>query len=74
MELKDKVVIVTGGAGNLGSACARELARQGAIVVGLGAGPCDLSGIDDVGRSGRLVHGCTMPSLLPTLQSNGSAG
>ena len=33
MELANKVVIVTGGGGNLGSACARESARQGAKVV-----------------------------------------
>jgi NAD(P)-dependent dehydrogenase (short-subunit alcohol dehydrogenase family) len=33
MELTGKVVIVTGGAGNLGSACAREIARQGAEIV-----------------------------------------
>jgi NAD(P)-dependent dehydrogenase (short-subunit alcohol dehydrogenase family) len=33
MELLDKVMIVTGAAGNLGSACAREAARQGAQVV-----------------------------------------
>jgi NAD(P)-dependent dehydrogenase (short-subunit alcohol dehydrogenase family) len=33
MELANKVMIVTGAAGNLGSACAREAARQGARVV-----------------------------------------
>ena len=33
MDLAGKVVIVTGGAGNLGSASARELARQGAKVI-----------------------------------------
>jgi NAD(P)-dependent dehydrogenase (short-subunit alcohol dehydrogenase family) len=33
MELADKVMIVTGAAGNLGSSCAREAARQGAKVV-----------------------------------------
>src|SRR5689334_19447837 len=33
MELANKVMIVTGAAGNLGSACAREAARQGASVV-----------------------------------------
>jgi NAD(P)-dependent dehydrogenase (short-subunit alcohol dehydrogenase family) len=33
MELVGKVVIVTGGAGNLGAVCAREIARQGAKVV-----------------------------------------
>jgi NAD(P)-dependent dehydrogenase (short-subunit alcohol dehydrogenase family) len=33
MDLQGKVAIVTGGAGNLGAACVRELARQGAAVV-----------------------------------------
>jgi len=33
MDLAGKVAIVTGGAGNLGSACAREMAMQGARVV-----------------------------------------
>ncbi|MDT3445778.1 MULTISPECIES: SDR family NAD(P)-dependent oxidoreductase [unclassified Pseudofrankia] len=33
MELAGKVVIVTGGAGNLGSVCARRLAEAGAAVV-----------------------------------------
>ncbi|WP_020572733.1 SDR family NAD(P)-dependent oxidoreductase [Parafrankia discariae] len=33
MELTGKVAIVTGGAGNLGSACARRLALEGAAVV-----------------------------------------
>ena len=41
MELAGKVVVVTGGAGNLGSACAREAARQGARVV-----VADLAGAD----------------------------
>jgi NAD(P)-dependent dehydrogenase (short-subunit alcohol dehydrogenase family) len=33
MELDGKVVIVTGSAGNLGSACARQIASEGAAVV-----------------------------------------
>ena len=33
MELSGKVAIVTGGAGNLGAACAREIGRQGAKVI-----------------------------------------
>jgi NAD(P)-dependent dehydrogenase (short-subunit alcohol dehydrogenase family) len=33
MELKGKVALVTGAAGNLGSACARRLAAEGAAVV-----------------------------------------
>lgn len=33
MELDGKVVIVTGGAGNIGSACVRRLAAEGAAVV-----------------------------------------
>jgi NAD(P)-dependent dehydrogenase (short-subunit alcohol dehydrogenase family) len=41
MELKGKVVIVTGAAGNIGSACATEIARQGAQVVA-----SDLPGTD----------------------------
>ena len=32
-ELAGKVVVVTGAGGNLGSACAREIARQGGKVV-----------------------------------------
>src|SRR5262245_13628818 len=33
MQLEGKVAIVTGGAGNLGSACARQLALQGTAVI-----------------------------------------
>lgn len=33
MELEGKVTVVTGGAGNLGSACCRRLAAEGAAVV-----------------------------------------
>ena len=33
MQLEGKVAIVTGGAGNLGSACARQLASEGAAVI-----------------------------------------
>jgi NAD(P)-dependent dehydrogenase (short-subunit alcohol dehydrogenase family) len=33
MELRDKVVIITGASGGIGAATARELAQQGAIVV-----------------------------------------
>lgn len=33
MELSGKIAIVTGAAGNLGSECAREMARQGASVI-----------------------------------------
>ena len=53
MELAGKAIIVTGGAGNLGSACAREAARQGAMVL-----VTDLSGtrvaavVSDIQESG----------------------
>jgi len=32
LELENKVVIITGGSGGIGSACAREFLRQGAFV------------------------------------------
>jgi NAD(P)-dependent dehydrogenase (short-subunit alcohol dehydrogenase family) len=41
MQLEGKVAIVTGGAGNLGSACARQMAIEGAAVI-----VSDLPGID----------------------------
>jgi NAD(P)-dependent dehydrogenase (short-subunit alcohol dehydrogenase family) len=53
MELAGKIVIVTGAAGNLGSACAREIARQGAKLVA-----ADLAGtgvtalVDGIAKSG----------------------
>lgn len=57
MELEGKVVIVTGGAGNLGSACAREIGRQGGKVVVTDVPGSNVAGIvaDITGAGGRAV-------------------
>lgn len=53
MELAGKVVIVTGAAGNLGSACAREIARQAAQVVVSDIPNADVQRIvSDISRAG----------------------
>jgi NAD(P)-dependent dehydrogenase (short-subunit alcohol dehydrogenase family) len=53
LELAAKVAIVTGGAGNLGSAIARELGRQGAEVVVSDLPQRNVNAIaDDIIRSG----------------------
>jgi NAD(P)-dependent dehydrogenase (short-subunit alcohol dehydrogenase family) len=60
MELDGKAAVVTGGAGNIGSACARRLAAEGAAVVvsDLGEMPVE-SIVDEIVASGGQAVGHT---------------
>jgi NAD(P)-dependent dehydrogenase (short-subunit alcohol dehydrogenase family) len=58
MQLEGKVAIVTGGAGNLGSACARLLAIEGAVVIVSDLPGVDVkSVVDDIVQSGGQAIG-----------------
>lgn len=58
MELAGKVAIVTGGAGNLGSACARRLAEAGAAVVVSDLPEADVdSVVNEIAKAGGTVVG-----------------
>jgi NAD(P)-dependent dehydrogenase (short-subunit alcohol dehydrogenase family) len=77
MELSDKIVIVTGAAGNIGSECAREIGRQGGKVIvsdlagtnvaGVVAEICEAGG-EAVGHQGDISQEADVIAMVQTAQ------
>ena len=68
MDLKDKIAVITGGSGAIGSATAQRLAQAGAnVVIGAAAAEHDLSGLGDA----RLrSHGGVTEARVPFILSH----
>src|SRR5262249_7454336 len=75
MQLEGKVAIVTGGAGNLGSACARQLAIEGADVIVSDRPGIDVKSVVDgiverggqaIGHEGDVSHEADVIDMIGT--------